>query len=247
MSFVDQGIDQRPEVLQAGGPGGAPATIQDSLVYYVKANGASQTVDPNSAFVTLMDNGGAVVVARTAAAIAANGKLSLTKTWDAASWTLQEDCIAAWEWTVGGTAGADKQYFDVVLNKLICPIEVSHLLESYPDLEQHLLAIGENDPTKFIKRAWSKFLVRIRSGHNRPSLILERDRLFDAVSELTLFLICRALSRTADDVWERRKTEHEEDYKAAVAALGELKYDRNEDGLAEQNEVKRINRRKFTV
>ena len=238
MSYIDQSIDMRAEVLQGA---------VDSLVYWAKSNGAPVTVDGGTAFVTVMDCTGSQIVARTAATIAANGRLSFSQMWTMAQWQLQEDCIALFEWAVSGVAFADRLYFDVVINKLLCPIDTSDLLEFYPDLESHLAAIGETDTTKFIKRAWSKLLNRIRSGHNRPSLILDKARLIEPAVELTLFLVCRALSRNPDDLWASRKSEHADDYKTAIAGLGELKYDRNEDGLAEQNEVKRINRRKWTV
>lgn len=239
MSFVDQGTDERAEVVQGAA---------DVLVHWAKLNGAAVTVDPATAYVTLMDCTGSVQVARQLATIAANGKLSTPSTvFTTAAWQLQEDAIALFEWQVGAVPYADRLYFDVVLNKLYCPIDTSHLLTLYPDLENHLTAIGETDTTKFIKRAWSKFLRRIRSGHNRPSLILDKVVLVEPVLELSLYLVCRALSRSPDDLWDHRMKAHQEDYKNAVATLGEVKYDRNEDGLAEQNEVKRINRRKFTV
>lgn len=238
-SYIDQGIDQRNEVLQGA---------VDSLVYWVKNNGAAQAIDSASAHVTLMDNTGTTKVARALCTISDSGKLSVSKTWDADSWILQEDAIALWEWTVGSIAFSDRQYFDIVKNKLYCPIDTAKLLEVYPDLELHLSGIGETDVTKFIKRAWAKLLVRIRSGHNRPSLILDKHRLVEPALELTLFMVCRALSRNMDDLWWQRKKDHEEDYKHAIASLGEVKYDRNEDGVAEQRgEDKRLNRRKFTV
>jgi hypothetical protein len=238
MPYVDQGIDQRPEVVQGA---------TNALVYWAKDNGAPLSVDADSAFVTLKDNGGTTLLARTAATIAANGKLSISNEWVAATWQLQEDACAVWEWAVSGVQYADRQFFDVVLKRLMCPIDTSDLLDEYPDLEKHLQAIGETDTTKFIKRAWSKILNRIRSGHNRPSLILDTSRLTDPAIEMSLYLACRALIREPDDVWSIRMRDHKEEYKVAIAAVGELKYDRNEDGVAEQGEVKRINRRKFTV
>lgn len=238
MAYVDQGIDQRAEVLSGA---------SDSLVYWAKADGAPVTVTPGTGFVTLIDNTGSEKVARAACSIAANGKLYVTRTWDLETWLLQEDAVALFEWTTGGIAFADRLYFDVVKNKLLCPIDTSDLLDHYPDLEKHLAAIGETDTTKFIKRAWSTILNRIRSGHNRPSLILDRSRLFEPALELTLERVCRALSRNVDDVWAIRKADHASDYKAAWAGLGELKYDKDEDAIADKEEDKRINRRKMTV
>lgn len=239
MAYVDQGIDQRAEVLYGA--------TSDTLVYWAKNNGAPVTLDTSSGFVTLSDNGGAEKVARAACSQAANGKLYTTRAWASDVWQLQEDAIALFEWQVSGVTFQDRLYFDVVKNKLICPVDTSDLLDYYPDLEDHLAAIGETNTVKFIMRAWGKLLNRIRSGHNRPSLILDKSRLIEPAVELTLYLACRALSRVPEDLWAQRMHDHREDYKVAIAGLGELKYDRNEDGIAEQNEVKRINRRKFTV
>lgn len=238
MSYVDQGIDQRAEVLSGA---------SDSLVYWAKADGAPITVDPGTGYVTLLDNTGSEKVARAACSIASNGKLYVTRTWDVATWLLQEDAVALFEWQVATVPYSDRLYFDVVKNKLLCPIDTSDLLDHYPDLEKHLAAIGETDTKKFIKRAWSTILNRIRSGHNRPSLILDRSRLYDPALELALARCCRALSRKPEDVWGVRKVDHIQDYKAAWAALGELKYDKNEDAVANEGENKRINRRKMTV
>jgi hypothetical protein len=64
---------------------------------------------------------------------------------------------------------------------------------------------------------------------------------------LSLYYICRSLSRESDDIWDRRMKEHWKMWEVALAGLGELKYDRNEDGLQDKQETARPNRRSFSV
>lgn len=240
MAYVDEGIDQRAEVLSAG---------VDSLVYYAKKDGAAVTADPASAFVTIYDPTAGEKVARVAATIAANGKLSYSRTWELATFPYAEDYCALWEWTVGSVAYSDRQYFDVVRNKLPCLIDESDLLELYPNLVEHMKAVDGATPTlaKFIKRGWSHLLDRIRVGGNRPPLILDRSRLVNPAIHIALHFATAALVREQDDLWDRRQERHMKLYETAVAGLGELRYDHNEDTIAEKEETARPNRRAFNV
>lgn len=240
MSYLDEGIDQRPEILF-----GAAA---DSLVYYAKKDGAAQSIDANSAYVTIRDPGGTQKVARTQVGVTiSGGALIFAQAWSSSTYELWEDFQAVWEWTVGGVSYTDRQFFDVVRNKLPCLIDESDLLEQYPDAEEHLLSLKITDASRFIKRAWSRVLDRIRSGKNRPSLILDRSRLVNPALELATAFMCRALMKESGDIWAERMKEHFAEYRELVAGLGDLKYDIDQDGLAGEGEVKRINRRLFSV
>jgi hypothetical protein len=233
MSYANEGIDQRAEVAQG---------LTDSVGYYVKAAGVLPSIGA-SAFVTILDPGGTEKVARTAATITGN-LLSLSQSWT--GYSLEEDFVAVWEWTVGGIWFADRQYFDVVKTKLPCLVDTSDLEEFYPNLQNHLKALEENtDAGKFIRRAWSHLMDRLRSGKNRPSLVLDRARLVNPGIQIALWFASEALTRETDDVWDKRAAKHEKRYEALMAGLGELKYDADEDGLASNNETKRVNRRNF--
>lgn len=240
MAFNAEGIDQRPEILY-----GAAA---DSLVYWPKKDGAVQAVDALSAFVTIFNPSAAQLVARVAATINGNGSLSYSRAWDVATYLLGQDYAVLWEYTSATVAVADRTYFDIVRNKLPCLIDESDLLELYPNLVEHLKAVEPvPDLSKYIRRAWSMMLDRIRSGQNRPSLILDRARLVNPAIHLSLHFACMALARDVDDIWDKRQAGHLKMFETIYAGLGELKYDINEDTVADQEESKRINRRKWTV
>lgn len=246
MSYMDEGIDQRPEVVLTNTLINSPSVL-DSLVFYIKANGAPVTPDAASAFVTLINDGGAVIAARQAAVIATGGKLSLTQNWPEATYPLAEDYCALWEWQVAAVAFADRQYFDCVRSKLPCLIDTSDLQEELPTILDHLAAIGEVDGSKFIRRGWNELLDRIRSGANRPSLILDRGRLVQPAVKLAMAKACRALAKQVDDLWWKRAEQYDEEYDHAWAGLGQLKYDADEDAVASNFDTSRINRRRFTV
>lgn len=232
MTYAFEDYDQKPEVQK---------NLSDTLTYYPKRDGAPSTVVAASAYVTILDPGGTEVVARTAATIASN-KLTLTRTWDE---ELSEDYIAVWEWQEGTTTYGDRQTFDVVLTKLPNPLDTSKLQELYPDITSHLAAIGEPDATKFARRAWSMILDRIRSGGNRPALVMDRRRLINPALQLMAALVANTLSKVPGDLWDARASAHMRSYQAFYAGLGTLKYDRDEEGLA--GGEARVNRRKFYV
>lgn len=240
MSYTSNGIDARAEVLEGE---------EDTLVTYLKANGAAIPPDANTAWVTIFDPSGTQLVARTQTGVAqaASGQLSFTRTWDATTFERWEDYVALWEWQVSGATFKDRQFFDVVKTKLPVLIDTNDIIEIYPDIEEHIKSIGETDCTKFIKRAWSHMLDRIRAGKNRPSLILDRSRLVNPAIHLTCFYICNALKRAVGDVWDTRRAEHKEEWQSLFGGLGELKYDIDEDGLVAEAETKRVNRKTWGV
>lgn len=223
MSYVAEGIDQRPEVLQT--------SATDSLVYYPKADGAPAGVI-TAAFVTIRDPSGAEKVARTAAVIA-GAKLSRSQAWPEGVYALDENYQAIWEWTVGGVTFTDRQYFDVVLNKLPCKVDTSDLEEIYPNILAHLQAIEQPDASRFIRRAWSELLDRIRSAGYRPSLIIDAVRLVNPAVHLSLHYTCNALAREATDIWTVRAKDHRKIFDSLFNGLGKLEYDHDEDGEAE--------------
>lgn len=236
--YSDEGIDQRAE---------ATYNAADSLTYYVKRNGAAVAIDADSGYVTIYDPGGSTKVARVAVTTTTSGKLVYTRTWESPTFELWEDYVALFEWQESGVTRTDRLFFDVVRSKLECLIDESDMLEQYPDAADHLAALNITDPTRFIKRAWSVMLDRIRSGKNRPSLILDRARLVNPALEGATARMCRALSKETGDIWHERMTHHFREYNALIAGLGDIKYDKDEDGLAGDNDVKRMNRRTATV
>lgn len=232
MSYVNEGVDSKAEVLSGD--------VTDSLVYWCKENGAPLTPTPASAFVTILDSGGAEKVARTAATITST-KLVLAQAWPTNSYPLEEDYIAVWEFASGGVSYADRTTFDVVRTKLPVLIDTSDLEELYPNLLKHLAAIEETDASKFIRRAWSFMLDRIRAGGSRPSLILDRARLVNPGIQLACCLAMDALCRQPGDVFDLRARRHEKNFESLFQGLGSLTYDKDEDGTAD-NEPRRVNR-----
>ncbi len=240
-TYVNEGIDARAEVLFGRA---------DSLRMYIKRNGALIAPDANSVYVTITDPSGSVVVARTQTGVtsSAAGLLSFSRTWDTPTFERWEDYKADWEWMETDVISTDVQFFDVVKTKLPCLLDASDLQEFYPDIEEHLKSLETTtDITKFIRQGWRHLLDRIRSGGSRPSLILDRVRLIGPGTHIALMFACNALSKATGDLWDTRSTKHDAWYKEGMAGLGELKYDRDEDGLASEGEVKVMNRRRFSV
>lgn len=226
MAYANEGTDVRAEVKQG--------TDADSLVYYAKDNGVPVTVDPGTAFVTIKDTGSADLVARTAATIAAGGKLSRSQTWPEATYPLLEDYQAVWEWQVGGIPFSDVQFFDVVRNKLPIMIDTSDLQEFYPNLDKHLNAIEETDASKAIRTAWNTMLDRIRTSGARPSLIVDRARLVMPAKHLAMANVARMLCRKEGDIWDKRADHHDKQFEILFGGLGSLRYDINENGVVDK-------------
>lgn len=248
MGYTEEGIDQRSEILLAGGN---PAIlVEDSLVFWLKENGKLLVPDDASAFVTILDPSGTQLVARTAAD-QDGSQLSYTRTFNmtgtAPNFTAAEDYVALWEWTINGTAFTDRQFFDCVRTKLPCPLDDSNLMVEYPNLLLHFKALKEDDLTKPIKLAWSTILDRIRAGGNRPSLILDRARLTNPAIQLALAFASGMLARESGDIWADRETKHFKRFEELFNGLGTLKYDKNEDGVVEEKEETRVNRREWFV
>ena len=233
-------IDERAEVQQQH---------TDSLVYFVRKNGAPLAPDAGTAWVTVLDPFGRELVPRTQAGVSlAGARITYTRTWNAPDFELLwEDYILVVEWQESGVVRTDRLYFDVVRTKLTCPVTTEDILDLYPDAEEHMQGVLVAHAGKFIRRAWSQILDTIRSGHNRPSLILDRARLVNPTLHLAAELMCNALSKNPQDIWYSRAHSHRKKHEQMMAGLGELKYDRDEDGLASDEETKRMNRRRFQV
>lgn len=239
MAYTAKGIDQRAEVAQH-------ATVQDTLEFWPLVDGAP--VVPSAGSLTVYGPGGAVVVARAAATVGGtSGRMSLTQAWTAGAYPLDEDYHALWEFTVGSATYMERQYFDVVLAKLSCPVETNDLLEVYPNIDKMLVAVGVSDASRPVKRAWAWVLSKIRGTGLRPSLVLDRSRLHEPTLERALYYACDSLMRQPDDLWERRALRHEKDADAALASIGELKYDEDEDGVADEGEQVNPTRPRFYV
>lgn len=237
MSYLNEGIDAKAEVLSGD--------VADSLVYWCKENGAPIIPTASSAFVTILDSAGATKVARVAATISGS-KLVHSQTWPTNSYPLAEDYIAVWEFASGGVSYADRTTFDIVRTKLPVLIDTSDLEELYPNLTKHLVSIGETDAAKFVRRAWSFMLDRIRAGGSRPSLILDRARLVNPGIQLAACLTMDALCRQPGDVFDLRARRHEKNFEALFQGLGSLTYDKDEDGTADA-EPRRVNRQRAWV
>ena len=237
MAYVNEGIDQRAEVALG---------LSDSLTYYARRDGAPETV--SAVTVRVLSPSGEVLVASTSSGVTTStNAITFTQTWLSTVYQLWEDYVLELSWTGGGLARSDRMFFDVVKSKLQCPLELNQVQELYPDIASHLAAVGESDCSKAIKRAWSIMLDRIRSGRNRPSLILDRARLVNPALQLATSIVCGWLTRETDDIWDKRCERHLKSYETLMAGLGELKYDKDEDGLAGDDETKAINRRTFSV
>lgn len=229
MSFIDKAVNSRAEVLQ-------DPLVFDSLLIWLEANGADQIPDAATAFVTIQDSSGNQLIARTAAVI--NGsQLSYTQNWSKATFPTDTDYIAIWEWQVSGVKLTQRQFFDVVVTKLGVLIDDSDLLTEYPNLLIHMKAVGETTLEKPITRAWAKLLERIRGTGNRPSLILEPERLMLVGTELALALACKMLVKNKDDLWYTRYKDHMKSYEELFTGLGTMKYDKNEDAVVDQDDT----------
>lgn len=240
MSYVNEGVDVRAEVQHG---------LVDSVVYFAKRNGAPINPDNASVWCTLLDRNGGEVVARTQSGVSQNssGRFAIQASFTSPTWELAEDCIAVWEWQESGTTFSDRQFFDVVKTKLPCLVDTSDVTELYPQIPLDLVSLGETDASKFIRRAWSLMLDRLRSGGGRPSLIIDRARLVNPGVMKAVELITDALSREADDIWERRSLRAGKVYEKLMAGLGELKYDTDQDGTGAEEEKANLDRRNWHV
>jgi len=240
MAYTAEGIDQKAEVL---------IDAVDTVRFYLKRDGALINPDLASVYATVKDPNGTTVVERTQVGVtqAVTGVLTYTRTWADDDYDLAEDYVVDWEWQESAVVHTDRQFFDVVKTKLPCLIDTNDLQEFYPDIEEHLLAVGESNPLKFIKRGWSHMLDNLRSNGSRPSLILDRGRLVNPGTRVSLAFACDALVREVGDLWDVRSAKHMKAYADLMAGLGELKYDRDEDALPEKGETVAPARKRWSV
>jgi hypothetical protein len=239
MTYIERPVDARAEVLQ--GESADSITFTPSLKGY--------PVVPSSAFVTVRGPTANELVARAAVTPTATGDLVVSQAWPLATYPLAEDYCLLWEFTVDGVAYTQRQFFDVCKTKLFCPITTNELLEHYPNLEQHLKAVGEPDADKFVRRAWAKILNRIRGNGRRAALILDSQKLTQPTIELALHLVAKALAKTAstDDKWWRLQELHLKQYEVEWGNLGSLKYDIDEDAIASPSENRRVGAPRWSV
>lgn len=236
MAYINEGIHQRAEVLQGA---------TDSIVYFPKVDGVNVT--PSSANVQVLGPSSQILLPETPVTPGPNGRLTLSQAWPLATYYLSEDYVAIFTFVASSISYSERVFFDVVKMKLLCQISHSDLLNTYPDLESHLLSLNETDTAKFIRRAWSEILDRIRSAGNRPSLLLDVRRLTNAAIELSLHYVAQALEKDTGDLWNSRKADHRAGYNREWGQIGTLKYDFNEDGQADRGEETRVARVRFHV
>lgn len=226
-------------MVQLDGKAEVQAGAVDVLRFWPKYDGAPAMLDSGSGFVTILDPSGGVKVARAACTVdTQNSVLSVSRTWNE---VIDEDYIAVWEWTVNAVVFSERDMFDIVKVKLPCMIDTTDLEDFYPDIRQHLNAIAEVDASRFARRAWSMLLDRIRSSGHRPSLVIDRARLVNVGLQCMAALTCNALSRSPGDIWDLRAAGHAKSYEALFSGLGQLKYDRDEDGVSDDVPA-RVNR-----
>lgn len=248
MPFENELQNVRAEVQQG--------TSLDTLEFWVTIDGEEIGIG-TPFWLTLYDPSGAIIRARTQGnGIGADNdrRMLLTQAWPAATYPLGEDYFAIWEFTFRGANTVERQSFDVVKQKLDCMLGKSVLLTHYPDLENHIRAVlpSANYNTAqilapFCRAAWSQLCDRIRSNGKRPSLILDKVRLINPSAELALHMICNALTRDVGDIWDKRSDRHYKNYEVMFGALGELKYDVDEDNVVSPGEVVAVTRRRFWV
>lgn len=212
MGTVLEGQTQKLELVRG---------LEARVVYWPRSDG--KLVTAAAPTVVVYDRGGAQLAA-PAAAVQANG--SITFDWTpAADLTCAEDYRYEIGFTVGGRARKDVVYFDVVRVSLACPIDQSQLEAIEPDLPKWIAARSIPDASRWIVRAWDDIVGRIRAAGFRPALITDRHVFARAATELALVKVCTTLIRQTDDVWDRKRDLHQEDYEAAWASLGALKFE----------------------
>lgn len=236
--YINKGFDQKSEILEGH---------NDTLVMWPRVT--AESVIPAVASVEILSPTGNILVPNTAAVVdGVTGKLSFSQVWGQLTYPRDEDYVAVWTFTSAGVQYVERQYFDVVISKLVCPVDTNQLLELYPNIVQHLAAVQVTDASRFIRQAWGTVLDRIRAAGNRPSLIMESIRLAGPTKALAASLVCDALSRDPTDVWWARARNWEAEYNARFSGLGSLKYDVDEDGVHDgDEETARVARVRFLV
>lgn len=256
MTTTDEGSKQRVEVLwnENNATG-----VADTLRYFPRRDGVLFT-DARFTNVkggyTIRDPAGKQIDQDMSfdgsVTLKTNGCFEIAKIWDGTSYLLAEDYIVDWQvrFTDANSSEGfynERQFFDVVRTKLQCMVDHKQLVELFPDLTQQLASIGATDSVAWIRSAWSEVLDRIRSGGHRPSLIMDGTRLRAPTLHLAVSKVADALTREANDVWYGRADVHMKRYEQAWNALGQLKYDFQQTGLASPLETSRVGRRRFRV
>jgi hypothetical protein len=210
--FVHEGSRSKLELVR-----GLAATV----AYWPRVDG--QLVAAAAPVVRVYDPAGALL-AEPAAAVQPNKSVTFDWTPPATA-DLAEDYRYEIDYTVGGKPRKDVVYLDVCRVSLACPIDQNQLEALEPDLPKWLAARNISDAQRWIVRAWDDILGRIRAAGFRPALVTDRHVFAAAATELALVKVLTTLIRQPDDLWDRKRELHEDDYEAAWAAIGALKFE----------------------
>jgi hypothetical protein len=212
VAFVAEGRTQKLEVVRE---------LASTIVYWPRDEGRLLVATAPS--VAIYDPA-LSQIATPAAAVQPNKSIQFSWTPEATR-QLAEDYRYEVTFTAGGAVRKDVVYFDLVRVALACPVDQNQLEAIEPDLPKWLAARSIADASRWIVRAWDDVVGRIRAAGYRPALITDRSPLAATVA---LVKVLTSLIRQTDDVWDRKRDLHQEDYEAAWAAIGALKF---EDGL----------------
>lgn len=210
--YAEEGQTQKLEVVRG---------LASTITYWPRVGG--ELVTPTSPTATLYDPSGAQL-ASPAATVEQNGRITFPWT-PAASLACVEDYRYEVTFTSGGVSRIDAVYFDLVRVSLACPVTDNQLEAVEPDLQKWLSARSMPSAQRFILRAWDDILGRIRAAGYRPGLLTDRHAFTRAATERALAYMMASLMRAPDDVWSRKRDLHQEDYEAAWAAIGTLKFE----------------------
>ena len=231
MSYANEGLDVRAEVTQ---------DATDSLVFMCLVDGipVAPTGTPT---VEIRDPNASVLVAAVdTTAGTPTGQRVYTRTWSEATFPLGEDFSAIFSFVSGGITYTERIYFDVVRNRMRILLTPSDLLETTPNLAEHLKGIGltgtDADLMRFARKGWAHLMNLIRKGGKRPSLILDRARLIEPATEYALAFAFLAMVKRPDDVWRDLAKEHFRLAGEAYSGLGSLRYDIDQDGTTRPGE-----------
>lgn len=222
----------RPEVNQGD--------TADALVFWALVDGLPMR--PTSAAVTLYSASGGELVAEAAPTIdAANvGRLALSRTWPADTFPIGEDYAAQWAFVVNGITYSERVFFDVVRNRLPIAVHPRLMTDLQPNLGTHLRAVGlegnDDDLRVFAIHGHAHMCQRLRKAGWRPSLVSDRRRLVPVALHYALHFANAAISKTPDDLFDKRATTALKLAGELFDGLGRLKVDVDQDGTTGPDE-----------
>lgn len=134
---------------------------------------------------------------------------------DTSRYTLRQDYVAEFTFTVSNVTRTVRRQFDVVRVPLVRfpPLRVADLKNAHKSVDAALAQLSITDAhQRFILPAWEDVLQHVEGSGWRPALLTDPEALVPMLRARALQKMARAMRSAPNDVWSKLADEFEKDY-----------------------------------